>query len=343
MVKASVRERLMHQLEILASFALLWMLTLGARAETPALRIDTLLMQAQHDGHFNGVALVSLNDKVLLEKAYGHSDPAHTDPLSIQHRFNIGSIGKEISAVALMQLAEHGKLSLDDPLSKYLPDFPSWAADIRLLQLLNYNSGLPEMRWRAVKNDTDARNDLLALTSLQFPPGTDYGYTYNNIMVRQFVVERITGKRFADFARRAITDRCAMHDSLFDPPPGTPHIARAFSDAGKFDEGEMPVSGIVFVTAHDLLRFSQCVHRERLLEGASLQRLATSDEEKEGPLGHVQWQGGKLGRHVHHGESRNNEALLRVDPASGVTIVLLSNNKHGKLHEIADGMEAALR
>jgi CubicO group peptidase (beta-lactamase class C family) len=184
---------------------------------------------------------------------------------------------------------------------------------------------------------------MLALTTLQFPPGTDYGYTYNNIMVRQFIIERVAGKPFADYALHAITGRCGMHDSLFDPPPGTPRVARAFSDAGKFDVGEMPVSGIVFVTAHDLLRFSQCLHRGRLLKPASLQLLTTADEEKEGPLGHVQWQGGKPGRHVHHGESRNNEALLRVDPPSGVTIVLLSNNKHGKLHEIADGVDAALR
>lgn len=319
------------------------MLVSAAKAETPALRLDSLLAQAQREGHFNGVALVALHDKVLLEKAYGHADPAHTEPLSIQHRFNIGSIGKEISAVALLQFAQHGKLSLDHPAAKYLPDFPPWAAQIQLRHLLDYTSGLPEMRWREVKNDADARKDLLALTTLQFPPGTDYGYTYNNIMVRQFIVERITGKTFADYARRAITDRCGMYDSLFDPPPGTPHIARAFSDAGKFDVGEMPVSGIVFVTAHDLLRFSQCLHRGRLLKPASLQRLATSGDEKEGPLGHMQWQDGKPGRHVHHGESRNNEALLRVDPASGVTIVLLSNNKHGKLHEIADGLEATFR
>lgn len=333
----------MHRSTIATTLALLWMLAFTAAAGTPALSIDSILTRAQRDGQFNGVALVARNGKVLLEKAYGHADPAHTDPLSIQHRFNIGSIGKEISAVALAQLAEHGKLSLDDPVSKYLPDFPLWAAEIRPRQLLDYTSGLPEMRWREVKNDADARKDLLALTTLEFPPGTGYGYTYNNIMVRQFIVERLAGKRFADYARRAITDRCSMRDSLFDPPPDSPHVARAFSDAGKFDVGEMPVSGIVFVTAHDLLRFSQCLHGGRLLKAASLQLLATSDDEKEGPLGHVQWQGGKLGRHVHHGESRNNEALLRVDPLSGVTIVLLSNNKHGKLHEIADGIEAAVR
>ncbi len=327
----------------MASIALLWVLAFAANAETPALRLDSLLTQAQQDGQFNGVALVARHDKVLLEKAYGHANPARSEPLSIQYRFNIGSIGKEISAVALVQLAELGKLSLDDSVAKYLPDIPAWAAEIRLRHLLDYTSGLPEMRWREVKNDADARKDVLALTALQFPPGTDYGYTYNNIMVRQFIIERVSGKRFADHAQRAITDRCGMDDSLFDPPPGTPHIARAFSDAGKFDEGEMPVFGIVFVTAHDLLRFSRCLHRGGLLKAASLQQLAQSDDEKEGPLGHVQWQDGKPGRHVHHGESRNNEALLRVDPASGVTIVLLSNNKHGKLHEIAAGVEAAVR
>jgi CubicO group peptidase (beta-lactamase class C family) len=333
----------MHPLTIATRLALLWMLALTAGAETLAAGIDSLLTQAQREGHFNGIALVSLHDKVLLENAYGFADPAHTEPLSIQYRFNIGSIGKEISAVALVQLAENGKLSLEAPVAKYLPDFPAWAAVIRLRHLLDYTSGLPEMRWRDVKNDGDARNDMLALTTLQFTPGTDYGYTYNNIMVRQFIVEHVTGKPFADYARHAIIDRCAMRDSLFDPPPGTPHVARAFSDAGKFDVGEMPVSGIVFVTARDLRGFSECLHRGRLLKSASLQTLTSPDEEKEGPLGHVQWQDGKLGRHVHHGESRNNEALLRVDPASGVTIVLLSNNKHGKLHEIADAVEAALR
>ena len=97
-------------------------------------------------GVFNGNVLVSKNNKIIYNASFGFTDATKTNKLTTDFRFNIGSITKEFSAVALLQLKELGKLKLDDKVSKFIPELPKWASNISIKDLLEYTSGIPKCK-----------------------------------------------------------------------------------------------------------------------------------------------------------------------------------------------------
>jgi len=299
------------------------------------------VVRAAHDrGDFNGVALVAERGKVIQLAAYGTVGAAPEQLLTVNHRFNIGSIAKEFSATAIMQLRERGKLSLDDHIVRFLPDLPQWDAGITVRHLLDYTSGVPDMSWRTIKSDADAYADIRRFPALQFEPGTQFAYTYNNVMLRQFIVEKISGMSFNDYVRQHIFKPCRMKRALLNAAPDAPLLARAFNGERKEDSTDMPVTGVAYVTANDVLAWTECLHGERVIEHESLRLLGHSFEPRNGGLGDTVWDGERLAAHSHEGQSRNFEALMRSDLKTGTTIVLLSNNKRQNLQQIADAIEA---
>jgi CubicO group peptidase (beta-lactamase class C family) len=325
---------------LLASLAL-WLASQAINAASPASpRIHEILRAAQDSGEFNGVALVAERGEVVHAAAYGTVGAAPGELLTINHRFNIGSIAKEFSAVAIMQLRERRKLALDDAVARFLPDLPAWAGKVTVRHLLDYTSGIPDMSWRTIKSDADALADIRQFPAPQFEPGTKYAYTYNNVMLRQFIVEKITGMPFNDYVRERLFDPCGMQRALLNAAPDTPLLARAFNAERKEDSTDMPVTGVAYITAADLLDWTTCLHAGRVIERESLKALGKSFEPKNGGLGHTVWDGNRLVAHSHEGQSRNFEALVRSDLGAGRTIILLGNSKRQKLQALADRIEA---
>jgi CubicO group peptidase (beta-lactamase class C family) len=317
--------------------AMLLCLALSAPTTARDRRSDPIhasLTRFHDEGNFNGVALVARGNKVLHEAAYGFRDAAGSAPLRTDDLFNIGSIAKEFSAVALMLLRDQGSLSIDAPVARVITDLPAWSEKITARHLLDYTSGLPDLRWRAIKNDRDAYADLQKVTALAFDPGTQFNYGYNNVMLRQFIVEKLAGVSFSEFIERRIFKPCRMRDAALDPAPDAPKLARAFNRDRKPDDTFMPISGVVFATARDLLRWRECLHGRRVISRQSLVLLGHSFNPQNGALGKAVWDGERLVEHRHLGQSRNFEALLFADLARGITVVLLSNSKHENLEEI---------
>lgn len=302
--------------------------------------IQAVLQSSHEKGEFNGVALVAERGKVVHAAAYGTVGAAPEELLTINHRFNIGSIAKEFSAVAIMQLRERHLLSLEDHIVRFLPDLPEWAARITVRNLLDYTSGVPDMSWRTIKSDADAYADIRRFPALQFEPGTQYAYTYNNVMLRQFIVEKVAGMPFNDYVRQRIFKPCGMKQALLNAAPDAPQLARAFNGERKEDSTDMPVTGVAYVTAEDVLKWTECLHGARVVKRESIRLLGQSFEPRNGGLGDTAWEGERLVAHSHEGQSRNFDALMRSDLKTGKTIVLLSNNKRQNLREIADAIEA---
>jgi CubicO group peptidase (beta-lactamase class C family) len=325
---------------LLVSLAL-WLSSQVAGAGSPASpRIHEILRAAQDHDEFNGVALIVERGELIHAAAYGTVGAAPGELLSINHRFNIGSIAKEFSAAALMQLQERRRLSLDDSIDRYLSDLPEWASKVTVRHLLDYTSGVPDMSWRTIRSDADAFADIRKVEALQFEPGTKYAYTYNNVMLRQFIVGKITGMSFNDYVREHIFKPCGMQRALLNAAPDAPQLARAFDAERKEDSTDMPVTGVAYVTAADLLDWTICLHGGRVMKRDSMRALGKSFEPRNGGLGHTVWKGGRLVSHSHEGQSRNFEALMRSDFTAGRTIILLGNSKRQKLRTLADLIEA---
>ena len=110
-----------------------------------------MLHQTNRLGLFNGNVLVVDNGKVIYKNAIGYNDALKEGMLTEQYRFHIGSIAKEFNAVGIMMLKEQGKLSLDDKVSKYLTGLPKWADKVSIRNLLQYTSGVPDVKGKPLK------------------------------------------------------------------------------------------------------------------------------------------------------------------------------------------------
>jgi CubicO group peptidase (beta-lactamase class C family) len=154
---------------------------------------------------------------VVYQSPIGKADASGKDMLTADYRFHIGSIAKEFNGVGIMLLKEERNLSLDDKVSKYLPELPAWANKISILNLLQYTSGLPNIKWETVKSDADIMNDLKKLDTLLFEPGTNYYYNNNNVFLQRRIIERITGMPFNAFVKQQLLIPANMNYSVVDP------------------------------------------------------------------------------------------------------------------------------
>jgi len=133
-------------------------------------------------------------EKVIYNEGVGFANGDKKTLLSVTDKFNIGSIYKEIPAIAIMQLEENKLLNLNDPIKKYLENLPNWSNNITVLNLLQYTSGLPKINWRKHTeiNDEALTNDLLEISDLEFTPGESYLYTNYSPFLLSKIVESIS-------------------------------------------------------------------------------------------------------------------------------------------------------
>ena len=192
-----------------------------------AARIDELA----EEGAFSGVVLIARDGAVQLETAAGRSDRERGVLNAAATRFNIGSISKSFTEVLIAQLAAEGRLTLDDRLIRHLPDYPdrAIAGQVTLRQLLAHRSGMGDVFNERFTPEAAAGlrtlQDYLPLFTgkpLEFEPGTAQRYSNAGYVVLGLVVERLTGKAFADAARERIFIPAAMAASGWLPRDALP-------------------------------------------------------------------------------------------------------------------------
>jgi D-alanyl-D-alanine carboxypeptidase len=320
------------------------LLSSAARLRKSAVvELNTYVEQAHNAGVFNGVILVADHGKVILRRALGYADGAQTVPLTLSDRFDIGSIGKEFDSVGVVMLVDQGKLSLTDPVSKFFPDLPSWAATVTIDDLLHYTSGLPDVDWKTVKNDGDIWRNLRALEHLNFPAGTHYTYNNNDTFLRRRVIERVSGLSFAAFLETREFPKAGVRDAVIDPTDGTPRTPRSFDANFKESPITVDMTGWTALNLDDFLRWSNCIAHFCLITPDSTRHILTTRDPKwQTGLGHGEMAGGQLVNHVHDGSDHHYQALLVNDSSRGRTVIILTNQKHGNVYAMNDAINAIL-
>lgn len=172
-----------------------------------------------------GAAVVVIHDgKIVLSKAYGMADLERAVPITTQTVFNIGSISKQFTAFAIQLLAADGKLSLDDDMRKYLPEWPDLKHTITIRHLLHHTSGLRDSsnllylagwRYDDVANSDDLLSMLKQQHTLNFAPGVEYLYNNTGYVLLAAIVERVAGKPLGAFAKERIFDPLGMKHTRF--------------------------------------------------------------------------------------------------------------------------------
>jgi D-alanyl-D-alanine carboxypeptidase len=251
-------------------------------------QIDQLLTAQYPSTDPGAVVLITKNGETLLRKAYGLANVEQAVALRPEDVFRIGSITKSFTAMAIMLLEEDGKLSVKDPITRFLPDFPSLDKPITLEHLLTHTSGLavytemPELRQMAA---TATRADIINLIKnapMASVPGQLFNYNNSGYYLLGAVVEKASGMPYADFLAKRIFSPLGMKDTAYEGQErGAKRIAGYRAQAGRYSPApEMNTSiafaaGALVSSADDLQRWQQAILTEKLLKPATWRRIFT--------------------------------------------------------------------
>jgi CubicO group peptidase (beta-lactamase class C family) len=201
-------------------------------------QVDALFARWNHPDTPGAVVAVIRDGKVLFSKAYGMADLERGVPLTVDSKMTVGSNSKQFTAFAIHLLAQDGKLSLDDDVRTYVPEVPDFGKKITIRHLLHHTSGLRDFfelmnltGWRG--DEVVTQEDVLSLIerqrALNFAPGQEHTYSNTNYMLLGLIVERVSGKLLADFARERIFEPLGMKHTQFLHGYGTIVPGRALS------------------------------------------------------------------------------------------------------------------
>ena len=189
-------------------------------------------------------AAVSLNGEVVFEKAFGLADLEHNVPNTPQTIFESGSVAKQFTAAALFLLQQDGKLSIDDPVKKYIPELPDYGLPLTIRHLLNHTAGLRDWgtvlsltgagRGERVINQNLALDVIIHQRALDFTPGSEYSYSNSGYNLAAIIVERVSKQKFPAFVEERLFKPVGMKNSSWrdDYQRLVPGRAQAYSRQG---------------------------------------------------------------------------------------------------------------
>jgi CubicO group peptidase (beta-lactamase class C family) len=250
-------------------------------------RIDALMRAYQ--GAVPGACVAVLRDgSARLRRAYGLANVEARVPATTATNYRLASLTKQFTAAAIQLLAEEGKLSIDDPVRKWLPTLPGASGDIDIRNLLTHTSGLIDYEDLIPDGTTAPLRDADVLRLLEaehrgyFPPGTAYRYSNSGYSLLAIIVERAAGKNFASFLHARIFEPLGMQNTLAFEAGASAVAHRAFGYSASRQSwtrtDQSPTSatlgdGGVYSSIDDLAKWDAALCRGRLLRPASL-RLA---------------------------------------------------------------------
>jgi CubicO group peptidase (beta-lactamase class C family) len=234
-------------------------------------KIDSFL-QTQTKRPFNGIILISKNGKMLYSKVQGFSNLETKIPLVIDNQFVVGSISKQMTAVAVLREFEKGRVELHVPVQKYLPEMPqTWLDSITIHQLLNHTSGVTD--WNK---------------PLKFKPSTDFSYSNVGYELLAKIAEKVSGKSYAQLMSEIFTI-CKMKNSMSPKLKRHQNLVNSYVEdsTGKVKRVEgllldlgIPSGGMIS-TAKDLLLWNKNLHGGKLLTKKSYDLMTTASSSRD--------------------------------------------------------------
>ncbi len=299
---------------------------------------------------FSGVVLFAKHGKVLFERAYGQADRAFAVPNRLDTKFNFASMGKMFTAVAIMQLVEQGKISLDDRLSVDLPDYPNKEVSqkITIRQLLSHTSGLADFFGRQFADSNMSRFDTLESLlplfvdkPLQFEPGTKWSYSNAGFIVLGLVIQRVSGQSYYDYVREHVYKPAGMVNTDNWPADAdVPNRAVGYTYAGQPEHA--PRKSNIFMlqrggsagggysTVEDLFHFAEALESHKLLSKNDTELLttgqfATHHEDARYGLGFEETLINGVRIVGHSGGGPGIQCILDVYPNDGYIVAIMTN------------------
>lgn len=319
---------------------------------------DQYLRAASDVWKFQGAVLVAKDGQIVYRKPFGYADHELDVKNRTRMKFQIGSITKQFTAACIMLLVEEGKIKLDDPITRHLPDYPSNPGDrITIHHLLSHTSGIPNYTamldvWNRRALETSVA-DLMATFKdkpLEFEPGQEWSYSNSGYIVLGAIVEAASGMSYEEFVESRIFDALGMENSGYD------HREEIIEDRAKGyylgDDGELKnasfvhmsvpyAAGALYSTVNDLLTWDQALYGEQLLSSTSLEKMFTPVKNNYGYGFMIQ---DVFDRKLiwHNGGIDGFLTTLNRWVDEKVTIIVLSNNISAPVEDIANSLAAIM-
>jgi len=291
-------KRIKRQAVLLCLVVMFW---LNLSAQMVEQQLDSLFNEMDRQHILNGNVLIAEKGKIVFQRSFGYADLEQQKQNTDHSRFQIGSVSKTFTAVAIFQLEEHGKLKLEDHLVSYFPDFPY--PEVTIYELLAHTSGIPdkeELFFPIIEREPDRvftnRDIIPAMKALNkpvaFTPGSQWRYCNMGYALLAVLVEKISRMSFSDYLKQHIFSPAGMKDSYLltsikkSPEEVNGYLIRAhymgdmelIDSSKKVRPWSYNMRGFVgctniISTTHDLLNFDVALTRNKLLKAATLSKM----------------------------------------------------------------------
>ncbi len=306
-------------------------------------KLDGYLISAHNFYKFNGSALVAQHGKILLQKSYGYKNVATHVLNDLNTIFQIGSVTKQFTSTVILKLQEKGKLSVQDKLSKYFPEF-KYADKITLENLLTHTSGvhnytddIDEEDSAIVCNPVNKQLvlDIMFKHELDFKPGTQMLYSNSGYYLLGLIIEKVTGKSYEQNVHDIIFTPLQMTHSLFDfKHASDTNIATSYkklnekeqviASADRWDSTVTYAAGAIWSTTGDMYKWAKAVANKEIISAESWKAALTPHLEHYGYGWFIDSLYGK--KNIAHGGGLPGfMAYLCYYPDEDATIILLNN------------------
>jgi len=321
-----------------------------ASREALAVRIDSLVADYKDRTHTPAVSVAVLRGSdTLVMKGYGLANLSPITQASAATVYRIGSITKQFTSAAIMRLIERGKLSLDDPMSKYLPDVPLHGHTVTIRQLLNHTSGIHSYTssrdWQGTWEQDLTPRQIVAFVdkdTFDFAPGTRWLYNNTGYVLLGMIIEKVTGEKYASYLQHDLFTPLGLKQTSYCPSkPTDPAFAAGYTSRGGTPRPAAYLSmthpfsaGALCSTVRDLVIWQRALAGGRVVNAHSYAQMTTADTLNNGSrlaygFGLVP---GRLGTHrsIGHGGSVNGFTTSSAYfPDDSVNVAVFTNSDGG--------------
>lgn len=275
--------------------ALLIVVSCNALAQTATSKqmsaeFDKILSAQFKPGETGCAALVAKNGQVIYKKAFGMANLELNVPMQPDMVFRIGSITKQFTAVAILQLMEQGKLSLQDEITKFIPDYPTQAYKITIEHLLTHTSGIksytnvPEFQ-KNIRTDMKPDEVINSFKNLpmEFAPGTKWEYNNSGYFLLGYIIEKVSGMTYPEYLDKNFFKPLGMTNTLYgsdskivkNRASGYQPDGEGIKNADMMSMSLPYAAGSIQSTVEDLFKWNQSVHAYKLVKKETIEKAFT--------------------------------------------------------------------
>jgi CubicO group peptidase (beta-lactamase class C family) len=324
-------------------------------AQNKSTELDNLMKNCYANGIFNGTILVSENGKVIYRKALGNLNNETKQKLTPESTFGLASISKQFTAMGIMILKERKKLSYDDKLIKYFPDFSTYANTITIKSLLNHTSGLPQYYGYTDKDIVSNAEVLKILTDqkqLDFKTGEKYSYNNGGYIMLALIIEKISGQPLSTFLKENIFEPLKMKNTMVcsDSPIIIKNRAIGYSRIGGINDLMISHTGSTGMISNvdDLFLWEQSLYSQKLVSNKIMDEAFTNTILNNGSLSNYGF-GWRINdneqqkRVEHSGSDFGYRTFIKRNLTKKNSYILLTNNGNAvALNEINESVDNIL-